>query len=89
MQNPSFKVPDDRALNNYYLLPNYFLMGVTIAISFNSWRLTEIAGCVAFLSAGMVLGSLSLFGYSRILKLGTTALIEIAVNDSIVILAAM
>ncbi len=67
------------------------LMTATLVLSFNSFALAGLIGFIALCSAG--LGQLALyltgypFGFTAIL--GTLGLIGLAINDSIVILAAL
>lgn len=67
------------------------LMVATLVLSFNSFRLAALIGVVAGLSAGLAMLSLWLFGYpfGFTAIVGTMGLIGIAVNDSIVVLAAL
>ncbi|WP_143308100.1 efflux RND transporter permease subunit, partial [Candidatus Entotheonella palauensis] len=67
------------------------LMLATLVLSFNSFRLAALIAVVAGLSAGLAMLSLWLFhypfGFTAIV--GTMGLIGVAVNDSIVVLAAL
>ncbi len=67
------------------------LMLATLVLSFNSFRLAGLIAVVAGLSAGLAMLSLWLFdypfGFTAIV--GTMGLVGIAVNDSIVVLAAL
>jgi len=67
------------------------LMAATLVLSFGSFRLAAIIAVVAGLSAGLGFGALWLFGYpfGFMAIVGTMGLIGIAINDSIVVLAAM
>ncbi|WP_417744183.1 efflux RND transporter permease subunit [Rosistilla oblonga] len=67
------------------------MMVATLVLSFGSFRLAAIIGCVGFLSIGLGLGSLWLFGFpfGFMAIIGTMGLIGIAINDSIVVLAAL
>ena len=67
------------------------LMAATLVLSFGSFRLAAIVAVVAGLSAGLGLGSLWLFGYpfGFMAIIGTMGLVGIAINDSIVVLAAL
>jgi len=67
------------------------LMLATLVLSFNSFRLAALIAVVAGLSAGMGLLSLWLFDYpfGFMAIIGTLGLIGVAVNDAIVVLAAM
>jgi multidrug efflux pump subunit AcrB len=67
------------------------LMTATLVLSFNSFGLAALIGSVALLSVGLAALALklfgSLFGFTAIL--GTLGLIGLAINDSIVVLAAL
>ncbi len=67
------------------------LMVATLVLSFNAFRLAALIAVVAGLSAGLAMLALWLFdypfGFTAIV--GTMGLIGIAVNDSIVVLAAL
>ncbi|MGF1568745.1 MAG: efflux RND transporter permease subunit [Nodosilinea sp.] len=67
------------------------LMTATLVLSFNSFGLAALIGSVALLSVGLAALALklfgSLFGFTAIL--GTLGLIGLAINDSIVVLAAI
>jgi len=67
------------------------LMVATLVLSFNSFRSAGIIFLVAISSVGLALGSLWFFGYplSFMAILGTMGLIGVAINDSIVVLAAI
>jgi multidrug efflux pump subunit AcrB len=67
------------------------MMVTTLVLSFGSFRLAAVIGCVGFLSIGLGLGSLWLFGYpfGFMAIIGTMGLIGIAINDSIVVLATL
>ncbi|MDJ0902678.1 MAG: efflux RND transporter permease subunit [Xenococcus sp. MO_188.B8] len=67
------------------------LMIATLVLSFSSFRLAGIIAIVAICSMGLGLFSLWIFGYpfGFMAILGTVGLIGIAINDSIVILAAI
>jgi multidrug efflux pump subunit AcrB len=67
------------------------LMVTTLVLTFNSFPLAGLIALIAFLSVGLGLGSLWLFGYpfGFIAILGTIGLIGIAVNESTVVLAAL
>ena len=67
------------------------VMAATLVLSFGSFRLAAIIGIVAGMSGGLGLGSLWLFGYpfGFMAIIGTMGLIGIAINDSIVVLAAL
>lgn len=67
------------------------LMVATLVLSFQSFRMAALIGGVAFASVGLGMGSLWIFGYpfGFMAIIGTMGLIGIAINDSIVILAAL
>lgn len=67
------------------------LMVATLVLSFSSFRMAGIIGAVAVLSIGLSLGALALFGYPFGFMgiVGTMGLIGVAINDSIVVLAAL
>lgn len=67
------------------------IMAATLVLSFTSFRLAGIIAVVAGLSGGLGLGSLWLFGFpfGFMAIVGTMGLIGIAINDSIVVLAAL
>lgn len=67
------------------------LMVATLVLSFGSFRIASIVGSVAFLSVGLGLGALWLFGYpfGFMAIVGTMGLIGVAINDAIVVLAAL
>lgn len=67
------------------------LMTATLVLSFNSFGLAALLGSVALLAVGLAALALkvfgALFGFTAIL--GTLGLIGLAINDSIVVLAAI
>lgn len=67
------------------------LMAATLVLSFGSFRMAGLIGVVAVLSVGLAVGALSLsgfpFGFTAII--GTMGLIGVAINDTIVVLAAI
>lgn len=67
------------------------LMTATLVLSFNSFGLAALIGTVAILAVGLAALALkvfgSIFGFTAIL--GTLGLIGLAINDSIVVLAAL
>ncbi|NOZ39036.1 MAG: efflux RND transporter permease subunit [Planctomycetes bacterium] len=67
------------------------LMVATLVLSFSSFRMAGLIGAVAVLSVGLSLGALALFGYpfGFLGIVGTMGLIGVAINDSIVVLAAL
>lgn len=67
------------------------LMLATLVLSFGSFRMAAIVASVAMLSVGLGLLSLALFGYpfGFMAIVGTMGLIGVAINDTIVVLAAI
>ncbi len=67
------------------------LMVATLVLSFSSFRMAGIIGVVAFLSAGLGVGALWVFGYpfGFMAIVGTMGLVGVAINDTIVVLAAI
>lgn len=67
------------------------MMVATLVLSFSSFRMALIIGTVAVFSVGLGMGSLWLFGYPLgfMAIVGTMGLIGVAINDSIVVLAAI
>ena len=67
------------------------MMVGTLVLSFRSFRLAALIGGVAMLSVGLGLGALALFGhpFGFMAIVGTMGLIGVAINDSIVVLAAL
>ncbi len=67
------------------------LMVATLVLSFNSFRRAAIIGLVAVLSVGLGLASIWSFGYpfGFMAIVGLMGLIGVAINDSIVVLAAL
>ncbi|NEO82970.1 MAG: efflux RND transporter permease subunit [Spirulina sp. SIO3F2] len=67
------------------------IMAATLILSFNSFSLAVVIGSVAIAAVGLATFALwlfnSLFGFTAIL--GTLGLIGLAINDSIVVLAAL
>ena len=67
------------------------LMIATLVLSFSSFRLAALIASVAALSVGLGLGALWLFGYpfGFMAIVGTMGLIGVAINDAIVVIAAL
>lgn len=67
------------------------MMCATLVLGFSSFRLAIIIGGVAISSVGLSLGALFLFGYpfGFMAIVGAMGLVGIAINDSIVVLAAL
>ncbi|QDU86713.1 Cobalt-zinc-cadmium resistance protein CzcA [Pirellulimonas nuda] len=67
------------------------LMAATLVLSFGSFRLAALIASVGVLSIGLGVGSLALFGYpfGFMAIVGTMGLAGVAINDSIVVLAAL
>ncbi|MBL4601723.1 MAG: efflux RND transporter permease subunit [Emcibacteraceae bacterium] len=73
------------------VLPLLVVMIGILVLAFNSFTSAFIIGAVAFFSAGLALLSLWLFGFTMGFTgiMGTMGLIGLAINDSIVVLAAL
>jgi len=67
------------------------LMVATLVLSFGSFRMAIIVGCVGLLSIGLGLGALWVFGFpfGFTAIIGAMGLMGVAINDSIVVLAAL
>lgn len=67
------------------------LMVAALVMSFRSFRLAALIGVVAFLAVGLGLGALWIFGFpfGFMAIIGTMGLVGVAINDSIVVLAAI
>ena len=67
------------------------LMVATLVMSFGSFRTAGIVGFVGMLSAGLGMGALWIFGYpfGFTAIIGTMGLLGVAINDTIVVLAAI
>ncbi|MEP3481355.1 MAG: efflux RND transporter permease subunit [Fuerstiella sp.] len=67
------------------------LMVAALVLSFRSFRMAGIVAVVAFLAVGLGLGALWAFGYAFgfMAIIGTMGLVGVAINDSIVVLAAI
>ena len=67
------------------------LMVATLVLSFSSFRAASLIGGVGFFSVGLGLAALWIFGFpfGFMAIVGTMGLIGIAINDSIVVLAAL
>lgn len=83
----------DRAINNLLASVSLLLvlMVATLVLSFNSFRMAALIGAVGVLSVGLGLLALFIsgypFGFTAII--GTMGLVGVAINDSIVVLAAL
>jgi len=73
------------------VLPLLVIMMGVLVLAFNSFTSALIIGGVAFFSAGLALFALWLFGFPMGFTgiMGTMGLIGLAINDSIVVLAAL
>ncbi len=73
------------------LLPLLMLMVAVVVLAFNSFSQAGIIGMVAIQSVGLTLFTLWLFGYPMgfMAIIGTMGVIGLAINDSIVVLAAL
>lgn len=67
------------------------LMIATLVLSFQSFRMASLIGVVAMFSVGLGMGSLWLYGYpfGFMAIIGSMGLMGVAINDSIVVLAAI
>ncbi|MFN3149002.1 efflux RND transporter permease subunit [Bremerella sp.] len=67
------------------------LMVATLVLSFSSFRAASLIGAVGLFSVGLGLAALWIFGYpfGFMAIVGTMGLVGIAINDSIVVLAAL
>lgn len=67
------------------------LMAAALVLTFNSFRLAAVIGAVGFLSVGLALLAVATFGapFGFMTIVGAMGLIGIAINDSIVVLAAL
>ncbi len=72
-------------------LPLFVIMAGAIVLSFNSFRLAGVIFAVAFLSVGLALLGVWLFGYPMgfVAIVGTMGLVGLAINGAIVVLAAL
>jgi multidrug efflux pump subunit AcrB len=78
-----------RLLANVSILAIGMVLALVLALA--SFRLAALIGVVAVLSVGLGLGSLWVFGYpfGFMAIIGTMGLIGVAINDSIVVVAAI
>lgn len=67
------------------------LMAAALVLTFDSFRLAAVIGAVGFLSVGLALLAVALYGapFGFMTIVGAMGLIGIAINDSIVVLAAL
>ena len=67
------------------------LMVAALVLSFRSFRLASLIGVVAMLAVGLGVGALWVFGhpFGFMAIIGTMGLVGVAINDSIVVLAAI
>jgi len=74
-----------------FALPLFVVMIGAIVLSFNSFRLAAVIFAVAFLSIGLAILGVWLFGHPMgfIAIVGTMGLVGLAINDAIVVLAAL
>jgi multidrug efflux pump len=83
----------DRAIGNLLASVSVLvvIMVATLVLSFGSFRMAGILGLVAAQSAGLGIAALAIFGYpfGFMAIVGTMGLIGVAINDSIVVLAAI
>ncbi len=83
----------DEAVGNLFSFVGILgvLMMATLVLSFGSFRMAGIVASVAMLSVGLGMGALWIFGFpfGFMAIVGTMGLIGVAINDSIVVLAAI
>ena len=83
----------DEAVGNLFSFVGILavLMAATLVLSFGSFRMAAIVASVALLSVGLGMFSLWLFGFpfGFMAIVGTMGLIGVAINDTIVVLAAI
>ena len=74
-----------------FALPLFVVMIGAIVLSFNSFRLGGVIVMVAFLSIGLAILGVWLFGHPMgfVAIVGTMGLVGLAINDAIVVLAAL
>ena len=74
-----------------FALPLFVLMIGAIVLSFNSFRLAGVIFAVAFLGVGLAMLGVWLFGHpvGFVAIVGTMGLVGLAINDAIVVLAAL
>ncbi|MEM7017593.1 MAG: efflux RND transporter permease subunit [Pseudomonadota bacterium] len=106
LEASDFKVPDgyklefggeseERAesLSNLFSLvgPLIIMMAGTIILSFNSFRMAGVIGLVGFLSIGLAMLSLAIFGHNMGMMgiVGAMGLLGLSINGSIVVLSAL
>lgn len=83
----------DAAVGNLMasVAPLLVVMVAALVLSFSSFRMAAIIGAVGLLSVGLGLAMLRLFGFpfGFMAIIGTMGLVGVAINDSIVVLAAV
>jgi multidrug efflux pump subunit AcrB len=83
----------DAAVNRLLANVSILVVGMiaSLVLALASFRLTALIGLVAVLSIGLGMGALWLFGYpfGFMAIIGTMGLVGIAINDSIVVVAAL
>jgi len=74
-----------------FALPLFVIMAGAVILSFNSFRMAGIIGAVAFLSVGLAIFGVWLFGYPMgfVAIVGTMGLVGLAINGGIVVLSAL
>ena len=74
-----------------FALPLFVVMAGAIVLSFDSFRLAGIVFCVAFLSVGLAMFGVWLFGHPLgfLAIVGTMGLVGLAINGAIVVLSAL
>ncbi|MDA7951741.1 MAG: efflux RND transporter permease subunit, partial [Pirellulaceae bacterium] len=73
------------------VLPLMVMMAATLVLSFGSFRLAALIAVIAVSAIGLGLGALWVFGFpfGFMAIVGTMGLIGVAINDAIVVLAAL
>ena len=83
----------DDAVGNLFasVAPLLVVMVASLVLAFGSFRLAGLIGVVGFLSVGLGMAMLWLFDYpiGFMAIIGTMGLVGVAINDSIVVLAAL
>ena len=74
-----------------FALPLFVVMAGSIVLTFNSFRMAGVIFVVAFLSVGLALMGVWLFGYPMgfVAIVGTMGLVGLAINGAIVVLTAL
>ncbi len=74
-----------------FALPLFVVMAGSIVLTFNSFRLAAVIFVVAFLSIGLALLGVWMFGHPMgfLAIIGTMGLVGLSINDAIVVLTAL